>query len=159
MYWFEADFFLRAAGQSRAAAQRCALSSKHPSTGTQLPVQPAELFLTVSAQKSIHASTHASSFTHFTWHQSGLTSCRFGMTYCRCSRTSLHLNIWGGRGYSRGGKKLLAVADISILYEIRETHACSLSIEIISKRNVYFQFMRKSLWDRRQSDRRPAFAL
>lgn len=46
------------------------------------------------------------------------------MTYCCCSRTCLHLNIGGGRGYSRGGKKLLAVADICILCEIRETHAC-----------------------------------
>lgn len=97
----------------------------------------------------------------FTRAQSWLTSSRWKMTYCCCSRTSFEYLGEGGRGVQTWWKGLLAFTDTWWYFMKQHTlHVQAGSCTaIISERNVHFQFVRNWIWDSRLFDRRPAFAL
>lgn len=107
--------WLSTVGQTGAAALRCALPSSHPSTGTQPPMQPehfSSMHLTNRFCTKIDRFINVCVIIHsFTRAQSWLTSSRWKMTYCCCSRTSFEYLGEGGRGVQTWWKGLLAFTD------------------------------------------------
>lgn len=84
----------------------------------------------------------------FAQHRSGLTRTRLRMTYCCCSRTSLHLNICGGRESNRrGGEKKKK--------DFACSHTCSFTRNPTAK-SPYEQLTR---WNRLKNNQNPNVTL